>query len=47
MNRTAPLDPNSPKGREVAARLSQVLAEILVEIRAEERAASSRRRKAA
>ena len=30
--RITPLDPNSDKGREVADRLSQVLAEIFVEL---------------
>lgn len=34
-----PLDPDSPKGREVADRLDQVLAEIWVEIQAEKSAA--------
>jgi len=39
---TAPLDPRSPKGRDVAERLTRVLAEIEVEIQrreARERAA--------
>lgn len=34
-----PLDPDSPKGREVAERFDQVLAEIWVEIQAEKSAA--------
>jgi hypothetical protein len=34
-----PLDPNSPKGRERAAELSQVLAEIFVELDAKKAAA--------
>jgi hypothetical protein len=33
-----PLDPNSPKGREIAAELSQVLAEIFVELDAKKAA---------
>lgn len=39
-----PLDPESPKGKEVAARLSQVLAEIRVRI--DERKAAAARKAA-
>lgn len=43
----ARLDPDSPKGREVADRLSQVLAEIRVEIETERTAAARKRGAAA
>lgn len=38
--RTVPLDPDSPKGREVAARLTHTLAVIQLEIAARKRAAA-------
>lgn len=42
MNTPEPLDPNSEKGREVAARLSQVLAEIRVSIATRKARAAAR-----
>lgn len=40
MNTVTPLDPNSPKGHEVATRLTRVLAEIQVAIDDRERRAA-------
>lgn len=37
-----PLDPNSPKGREVAERLGNVLAELELELAEEEAAAAAK-----
>lgn len=47
MNKVVPLDPDSPKGREVARRLTTVLVEIEQAIAERERRAENERRRAA